>query len=210
MERYKYSMMVAIATAAIALIMIVITIYLVTVNKDLKTDLSYRERLSAAKDSSIVDLSMENFELKNNLEKTVSEREKLKADHAAVVTEALKLKKDAKEYLSGQKYFVKDTLNIVASAYTQRDEEGTADGITFTETHVTEGRTIAVDPKVIPLGSTVYIESDSPYVGGFYIAEDIGGAIKGNRIDIYMESQDKAFDFGKQKITATVLEEIEQ
>jgi 3D (Asp-Asp-Asp) domain-containing protein len=55
-----------------------------------------------------------------------------------------------------------------------------ADGITYTGTTATEGRTIAVDPDVIPLGSTVVID------GHEYIAEDIGGAIRGNRIDIFM------------------------
>lgn len=61
-----------------------------------------------------------------------------------------------------------------------------ADGITYTGTQATEGRTIAVDPDVIPLGSTVEID------GQQYIAEDIGGAIQGNRIDIYMASHEAA------------------
>lgn len=42
-----------------------------------------------------------------------------------------------------------------------------------------EGHTIAVDPNVIPLGSEVLIN------GHEYVAEDIGGAVKGNVIDIY-------------------------
>ena len=46
------------------------------------------------------------------------------------------------------------------------------DGVTFTGTKAIEGRTVAVDPNVIPLGSTVIID------GHEYIAEDIGGAIK--------------------------------
>ena len=52
------------------------------------------------------------------------------------------------------------------------------------------GKTIAVDPKVIPLGSTVYID------GKEYVAEDVGGAIKGNRIDIYSSSHDEALELG--------------
>lgn len=48
------------------------------------------------------------------------------------------------------------------------------------------GRTIAVDPDIIPLGSTVKIE------GQEYVAEDTGGAIKGNRIDIFVSSHDEA------------------
>lgn len=67
-----------------------------------------------------------------------------------------------------------------------------ADGITYTGTVATEGRTVAVDPKVIPLGSTVYID------GVPYIAEDIGGAIKENRIDIFFSSHEAALQFGVQ------------
>lgn len=58
-----------------------------------------------------------------------------------------------------------------------------------------EGRTIAVDKNVIPLGSKVYIEGY-----GYYIAEDTGSAIKGNRIDIYFESHQEALNFGRRKV----------
>lgn len=64
-------------------------------------------------------------------------------------------------------------------------------GITATGTRVKEGRTIAVDPKVIPYGTEVTI----CYADGTehtYIAEDCGGAIKGNRIDVYMDSHEAA------------------
>lgn len=67
---------------------------------------------------------------------------------------------------------------------------GKTDGITFTGTQATEGRTVAVDPDVIPLGSTVVID------GQEYIAEDIGGAIKGNRIDRYMDNHQEALNAG--------------
>ena len=52
------------------------------------------------------------------------------------------------------------------------------------------GKTIAVDPKVIPLGSTVYID------GQAYIAQDVGGAIRGNRIDVYCDSHEEALKRG--------------
>lgn len=67
-----------------------------------------------------------------------------------------------------------------------------ADGITYTGTEATPGRTIAVDPKVIQLGSTVVIN------GTEYIAEDIGGAIKGNRIDVLFPTHQEALEFGVQ------------
>ena len=69
---------------------------------------------------------------------------------------------------------------------------GKSDGITKTGVKATQGRTIAVDPKVIPLGSIVIID------GHEYIAEDVGGSIKENRIDLFFDSHKEALDFGVQ------------
>ena len=63
---------------------------------------------------------------------------------------------------------------------------------TATGTVPTVGRTVAVDPSVIPYGSQVIIN------GHTYIAEDCGGAIKGNRIDILFETHKEALEFGVQ------------
>ena len=54
------------------------------------------------------------------------------------------------------------------------------------------GTTIAVDPRVIPYGSEVKINDH------IYIAQDTGGAIKGNRIDVYFDSHQAALEFGCQ------------
>lgn len=64
---------------------------------------------------------------------------------------------------------------------------------TATGTKCKAGRTIAVDPKVISYGSTLRIN------GHDYTAEDCGGAIKGNRIDVYFDSHSEAIEFGRQK-----------
>lgn len=64
--------------------------------------------------------------------------------------------------------------------------------ITATGTTPTVGRTIAVDPNVIPYGSEVTIN------GNTYIAEDCGGAIKGNRVDILFDTHQEALEFGIQ------------
>jgi len=63
-------------------------------------------------------------------------------------------------------------------------------GITATGAPVVEGRTIAVDPRVIPYGTQVIIG------GHVFTAEDCGGAIKGNRIDIYVNDHQKALELG--------------
>lgn len=60
------------------------------------------------------------------------------------------------------------------------------------------GRTIAVDPKLIRLGSKVLIS------GKEYIAEDTGGAIKGKRIDLFVGSHSEAMKFGKKLIEVYV------
>ena len=75
-----------------------------------------------------------------------------------------------------------------------------ADGITYTGTEATEGRTIAVDPDVIPLGSIVEIN------GVEYVAEDVGGAIKGDRIDLYFNSHQDALEWGVQYLDIFLIE----
>lgn len=64
---------------------------------------------------------------------------------------------------------------------------------TSTGTTCKAGRTIAVDSKVIPYGSTIKIN------GHEYTAEDCGGGIKGKHIDIYFDSHSEAINFGIQK-----------
>lgn len=67
-----------------------------------------------------------------------------------------------------------------------------AGGATASGTMPMPNRTIAVDTSVIPFGTKVIIN------GVTYIAEDTGGAIKGNRIDVYMASHKEALSFGVQ------------
>ena len=73
------------------------------------------------------------------------------------------------------------------------------DGKTATGTKARIG-VIAGDPAVIPLGSTVYIKSM-----GYFKAEDTGGAIKGNRIDIFVGDYKKAKEFGRKKVEVIIL-----
>ena len=65
-----------------------------------------------------------------------------------------------------------------------------AQGITASGKRVEENKTIAVDPKVIPLGTKVYIN------GHEYEAQDTGSAIKGNKIDIYVADHEEALKLG--------------
>ncbi|MEG6586021.1 3D domain-containing protein [Dendrosporobacter sp. 1207_IL3150] len=97
------------------------------------------------------------------------------------------------------------TLDIVATAYAPGPHDnGKWGNLTYMGTKVRPG-IIAVDPKIIPLGSKVRIDfADGRTVEA--IAEDTGGAIKGNRIDIAMQTVSEAYKFGMQKVKVTVLE----
>lgn len=85
------------------------------------------------------------------------------------------------------------TLKVKAYAYT-------GDGITATGT-VPKYGTIAVDPNVIPYGTKVYIKE----LDKVFTAEDTGGAIKGNTIDIFMPTEKNCNDWGIRNITIEIL-----
>ena len=85
-------------------------------------------------------------------------------------------------------------ITVSATAYS-------GDSITSTGTTPKFG-TIAVDPSVIPYGTKVYI----PRFGQTFIAEDCGGGIKGNRIDIFMNSESECNSWGVRSITIEILD----
>lgn len=72
---------------------------------------------------------------------------------------------------------------------------------TYTGTWPQEGRTVAVDPDVIPLGTQLVIDGR-----GGYVAEDVGGAIVGRKLDIYMADKQRAIEFGRRDVEVRILE----
>jgi len=89
---------------------------------------------------------------------------------------------------------------INASAYTAAaDECGKSDGITASGLKVKENHTIACPPQ-FPLGTKINIEGY-----GNFVCEDRGGAIKGNHFDIYMQTKNQAFAFGRRNLMAEVV-----
>ncbi|WHY67071.1 LysM peptidoglycan-binding and 3D domain-containing protein [Neobacillus sp. SuZ13] len=92
-------------------------------------------------------------------------------------------------------------ITVKATAYTASCEGcsgTTATGINLKANP--DKKVIAVDPSVIPLGSKVYVEGY-----GEAIAGDTGGAIKGNRIDVFIPSEEDAIDFGVKQLKVTII-----
>ena len=89
------------------------------------------------------------------------------------------------------------SMQMVATAYTRYDEG--CGNYTYCGNYLRKGL-VAVDPNVIPLGTRLFI---SGY--GYAIADDIGSAIKGSKIDLAFESLAAAFQFGVQRVTVYIL-----
>ena len=99
----------------------------------------------------------------------------------------------------GDVYTYTHTMKAKATAYTHTDAG--CDKITATGTTVHWG-TVAVDPRVIPYGTKMFIVSnDGKFVYGVSAAEDCGGSIKGNRVDLYMPTTSQCFSFGVRNCT---------
>ena len=96
-----------------------------------------------------------------------------------------------------------DTATIRATAYTHTDAG--CDFITSTGTTVRWG-TVAVDPRYIPYGTRMFImAANGSYVYGIAVAEDCGGDIKGDRMDLYMPTYEQCMEFGRRVCTVYFL-----
>ena len=85
-------------------------------------------------------------------------------------------------------------MTVKATAYCDK-------GLTYMGTKCRDG-VIAVDPRIIPLGTKVYI----PQFNKVFTAEDTGGAIKGNKIDIWMAQYKTCMDWGIRTIDIIILD----
>ena len=103
------------------------------------------------------------------------------------------------ETLSGDVLAYTACLTVEATAYS-------GGGKTAMGTAAGEG-TVAVDPDVIPLGSRLYItaEDGSSWVYGYAVAEDTGGSIQGERIDLFFWSESDCRSFGRRTAKVYVL-----
>lgn len=104
--------------------------------------------------------------------------------------------------VSGNTYTYTKVLNVLATAYACDGYTGrTATG------SIARVGAIAVDPKVIPLGTKMYIVSDDgQYVYGYCTAEDTGGLIIGYRVDLYFDTIADCYEFGARNCKVYILE----
>ncbi|HFF9308942.1 TPA: 3D domain-containing protein [Clostridium perfringens] len=142
----------------------------------------------------------------NSLQAAKNKIESLKAEEAKKAEEAAKnnaanssnptsSNNSYSQPSSDGKY--KKTLSMEATAYSG----GTLTAMGLKPVRDPGGiSTIAVDPSVIPLGSKVYIPGY-----GYAIASDTGGVIKGNIIDLYMNSHDECTSWGRRQVTLHIV-----
>ena len=98
------------------------------------------------------------------------------------------------EHMEDMGYSTIDTF--IVTAYLAIDEyENRFHGITYSGVPAKPYHTVAVDPRVVPLGAWLYIENL-----GWYRAEDTGNMIKGKRLDICVETRPEAMEWGKRKM----------
>ena len=116
-----------------------------------------------------------------------------------IVTEDLvRLLKHTRKSDIGEPSRYRRVLTMEATAYSSEDPG--CGPYTARGSRVAKGL-VAVDPNVIPLGTRLYISGYGPA-----IADDTGGAIKGQVIDVAFNSRNEALQFGRRQVTVYILE----
>jgi 3D (Asp-Asp-Asp) domain-containing protein len=88
-------------------------------------------------------------------------------------------------------------MKFTATAYS-------VSGETKAQTITEEGRTLAADPQVLPIGTVVEIRDAGPY-SGQYVVSDTGEKIVGRKLDIYIVNTHEAMQFGKRSVKVRIL-----
>lgn len=130
---------------------------------------------------------------------------------APIVTTVANTQNNQIATVGGETFNYKKVLTCQATAYdlsfqsTGKYPGHPAYGITASGTYAKVG-TVAVDPRVIPLGTKMYIVStDGSVVYGYCTAEDTGGAIKGNKVDLFYNTTYECLQFGRRSVYVYIL-----
>lgn len=123
----------------------------------------------------------------------------------STISSSPKKSKDTGNTINGMKYSKKITMT--ATAYSTSPSENGGYSVSAMGNPLGYG-IVAIDPSIVPLGSKVYIEStDGSWTYGVASAEDTGGAIKGNRIDLcYSGSANEVNSFGRRSCNVYILQ----
>jgi 3D (Asp-Asp-Asp) domain-containing protein len=114
---------------------------------------------------------------------------------AAILAEA-KRKEEAEKQSDGRY-----SLRVQATAYTAFEPGQTSGtGLAYDGRPAIGYHTLAVDPRVIPLGSKVYVPGL-----GWFLAHDTGGAIKGNIVDVCLDTHSEAIQWGRRTVEVIVV-----
>ena len=142
-------------------------------------------------------VSVSNLKIWNGLKSnTIHPKQKLKLKKTAV--KKVVKKTTPSRSTSGS---VAKELTVSSTAYTAYCKG--CSGITRTGLNLKKNpglKVIAVDPKVIPLGTKVHVEGY-----GYAVAGDTGGAIKGKKIDVFLPTQSKALKWGRKNVKIKIL-----
>lgn len=150
------------------------------------------------KDEELEEVKTNNEELKNKNNSLESKVKSLKAEKEAIKSRSVEPSANKASNNSNTTKGRKITME--ATAY-HEGEPGNAGGRTATGIKAQTYKTIAVDPRVIPLHSKVYVEfPKQPYRNGYYYAHDTGGAIKGKIIDVFVGGHKEMYNFGRQTV----------
>lgn len=167
---------------------------------NLKHENEKLEALKTANESTLLNLNKEIKEQKTLLSKATEEEKQLLAENASRQLAYNNSKNSNGGTLSrgtSKSLSYSQVLNMQSTAYS-------GDGITASGAATRRDpdgySTIAVDPRVIPIGSTVYVEGY-----GYAIAQDTGGAIKGNIIDVFFHSESEANSWGRRPVKVYIL-----